>query len=501
MAGDDVDPAPAGTEAGTADDAKATDAAGSVAPVALVTDPVAPVEDPPEAALAAVVAPAPPRRRGISRRAKVVSVAVVVVVGLIAGLVAWSPWQPNPPADVRASSPTATSTVVSWQAAGGLIAGPSSYLVLRDGRQVGSVPASATSWADHGLTPGATYHYTVVAAGLGRSSPSASATVTTITPSPVRLTARTTHSTVELHWSPSPLAPAPGQYVVSNGTTVVATLPGTTTSYTEKGLAPGTSFQYTVAAQWGGFFSGPSPAANGATVAAPLSDSVPVHVDTTSSPGPSWGPMVAGYQWDDTWNAMPSCTPGNCTMKVIISIAPSDAYDYTPFPVTLDPSGTGYSGTAEAQVTGCKTPTQVISETDTISLILKPAKGHVQNGAWSAWTGTMVMSAPYLSEGDEYCPSGTWTFAVTSGLSLARATDDRHQVVAGQGGLRPDSSRISSIRSSAGKSTTWAKGLPAPRPPGSGRPGTRPPGDVRRNRDAGRQGRVGDRLLPGRHER
>jgi hypothetical protein len=33
----------------------------------------------------------------------------------------------------------------------------------------------------------------------------------------------------------------------------------------------------------------------------------------------------------------------------------------------------------------------------------------------------MTMTAPYLDVGDGYfCPSGTWTFAVTSGLSRVR---------------------------------------------------------------------------------
>jgi hypothetical protein len=366
-------------------------------------------------------APAFPRVGGFGHRAKVISVAAVVVAGLIAGLVAWSPWKPNPPAHVHATSPTATSALVSWHAASGIIAGPRSYLVLRDGKQVGSVPASATAWTDRGLIPGVTYRYAVVAAGLGHSAPSASATVTTITPSPVRLTERATHTTVDLHWSPSPLGPAPDHFVISNGTTVVATLPGTTTSYTDQGLAPGTPFQYTAVAQWGGYFSGPSPAANGATIAAPLSSSVPVHVDTTGSPGAAWGPVVAGYHWNDTWNAMPTCTSGDCTMKVTIAASPpSDAYQYTPFPMTLNPSGTGYSGTAEAQVTGCKLTQSVIPVTDTITLTLSPVKGKVDNRAWAAWTGTMVMSAPYLSEGNEYCPAGSWTFAVTSALSRAR---------------------------------------------------------------------------------
>jgi hypothetical protein len=182
-------------------------------------------------------------------------------------------------------------------------------------------------------------------------------------------------------------------------------------------LAPGTSFQYTVVAQWGGYFSGPSPAADGTAVAAPLNSSVPVHVDTTASPGPGWGPIVVGYQWDDTWNAMPSCTPGSCTMRVLISIAPDRSGEYTPFPVALSPSGAGYSGTAETHITGCRIAGQVFPETDTVTLTLAPVNGKVQNGAWTAWAGTMEMSAPYLNEDNEYCPAANWTFAVTSRLS------------------------------------------------------------------------------------
>jgi Fibronectin type III domain len=367
---------------------------------------------------------APPRllRWRVSRRAKVASLAGLVVVALIAGLVVWSPWRPPAPSGVRATSPTATSAVVSWRTSSGSVIGPGSYLVLRDGRQVGSVPASATSWTDHGLVPGVTYHYTVVAAGLGHSAPSAAATVTALTPSPVGLTAHPTHTTVALRWSHSPLGPPPGQYVLSNGTAVIATLPGTTTSYTDTGRAPGASFSYTVVAEWGNAVSGPSAAATGTTIAAPLSASVPVHVNTVSSPGSSLGPVVAGYHWDDSWYATPSCTPSDCArIKVTVSIAPSSAYQYTPFPITLNRSGAGYSGSATAQVSGCEiSSSDVVMETNSITLSLTPVNGKVVNGAWTAWTGTMVMSAPYIPEGSEYCPSGTWTFAVTSGLSGAR---------------------------------------------------------------------------------
>jgi hypothetical protein len=124
-----------------------------------------------------------------------------------------------------------------------------------------------------------------------------------------------------------------------------------------------------------------------------------------------------GYDWDDTWTATPSCTPNACTMSVTVTIGPSDKSVST-VPVPLRRSGSGYSGTATAKLTGCKAPQSVIMESDTITLTLAPAQGAVDNGAWTAWTGTMTMSAPYLAVGDGYCPSATWTFAVTSALSI-----------------------------------------------------------------------------------
>jgi len=410
MAAHDIDPVPAEAAGG----AKGLDAIESVS--------AAPFEGLPAWVVggSAPLSPLPPRKRRISRRAKLASLAGVVVAVLIAGLVVWSPWMPNPPTEVRATSPTASSVVVSWVASNGSIVSPGNYLVLRNGRQVGSVSAGTTSWTDHGLAPGATYHYTVVAAGLAHSAPSATATVTTITPSPIRLTAHPTHTTVDLHWSPSPLGPTPEHYVLSNGTTVVATLPGTTTSYTEQSQSPGTSFNYTVVAEWGSYLSGPSAAVSGATIAAPLNSEVPVHVNTTSSPGSSWGPLVDGYHWDDTWSAAPACNPSNCpAMTMMMSIGPAGTYQNASFSMTLHSSGTGYNGTATEKVTGCTTSTGVISYSNTITLTLTPTK--VQNGAWTGWTGTMTMIAPYMAEGTGYyCPSASWAFAVTSGLSRSR---------------------------------------------------------------------------------
>jgi hypothetical protein len=50
----------------------------------------------------------------------------------------------DPPSAVRVTSPTATTAEITWAASTG-ISSPGHYLVLRDGQQVGSVPAGAPS--------------------------------------------------------------------------------------------------------------------------------------------------------------------------------------------------------------------------------------------------------------------------------------------------------------------------------------------------------------------
>jgi Flp pilus assembly protein CpaB len=98
--------------------------------------------------------PTGPSHRGRRRATWIIAVAAVVVIGLAVGLVVWAPWHKVPvaPAVVRAQSPTATSVLVSWTPSkGGATVGH--YLVLRDGKQVSSVPAGQTSFVDNGLTP------------------------------------------------------------------------------------------------------------------------------------------------------------------------------------------------------------------------------------------------------------------------------------------------------------------------------------------------------------
>jgi len=136
-----------------------------------------------EPAVAQAPAVVPPRRR--RRWPLVTLVAVIVVAALAGGLVVWAPWTQPPvlrPAGLAAGPATANSISFHWArpATGPL---PDKYLILSGGGVAGSVAGTVTSYRQAGLTPAATYQYSVVAVRGGkRSPPSATLAVRTLTP-------------------------------------------------------------------------------------------------------------------------------------------------------------------------------------------------------------------------------------------------------------------------------------------------------------------------------
>ena len=379
---------------------------------------------PPPAASSVFSRPDRPRRRRPpkpSRRA-VIATCGVVAAGLIAGLLVWAPWNPSPsaPASVAAKSATATTVSVSWSAASGG-ATPVNYLVLRDDKQVAELPASETSWTDRGLAPGTTHRYTIETRGGGQTSgPSVIATVTTLAPSPVGLSVTANYSQAKLRWKPSPLGPTPSKYTIYNGSTEVMSLSGTTTSYTDEALLPGTAYKYSVVAQWGSHKSRRSALVVGSVEAAPLTSSVQVQVTPTYVPSGATGAAVghgSGYSWD----FQPDCEANSCTMTVNAEI-PATGGKYFPFSIGLTSSGAGYTGSIKkSKLTACST----VGVTDTVTVTLTPSKGDISNGAWGRFTGTVVVSAPYTSVGGGYyCPAGNWNFSLsgTGGIGNAQPT-------------------------------------------------------------------------------
>jgi hypothetical protein len=356
--------------------------------------------------------PAGPARPGRRRAPWIIALAAVVVVGLAAGLVVWAPWHKVPvaPAVVHAQSPTATSVLVSWAPSkGGATIGR--YLVLRDSRQVADVPASQTSYTDNGLAPGTVYRYTIIAtSGTQRSVPSVAVKVTTIAPSPVGLAVgQKTWTTVDFHWSPSPKGPVPSEYVIYSGGTSIAVVPGSIDSYSVTGLNPGTAHQYQVAARWGEQESVLSSVLPATTLAPPLQGDVPIHVTTLSTPGPG-ASLTVGQKWSDTWMFSSACTARRCTLTADAELA-VPGFTAHSFTLTLTSSGAGYAGSTQASITKCGS----VSVENTVTLHIAADKSAVDNGGWNAWSGTMVLSSPYVmsSSSSTYCPSQAWNFSVT----------------------------------------------------------------------------------------
>lgn len=339
------------------------------------------------------------------------ALVAIVVLGLTAGLLVWAPWHKVPvaPAAVHGQSPTATSVLVSWSPSSGG-ATIDRYLVLRDGTQVGAVPASQTSYLDNGLAPGTTHRYKLIAvSGTQQSQPSASIAVRTITPSPVGLAVgQVTWTSVQFHWSPPPNSPAPSGYeIFLNGASSV-TLPRGTTSYSDTGLQLATTYQYQVVAIWGSQQSSRSRVLAVTTLAAPLQGSAPLQVKTLSTPG-GGASLKVGETWSDSWTFTPSCTANGCTLKTNGEWAPPNLTT-EPFTVNLTSSGAWYVGSGTGYFTKCGS----INTRNTLTLRITPDNGAVNKGAWNSWHGTWVVSSPYTTEsGGSYCPAQSWTFSLT----------------------------------------------------------------------------------------
>jgi Fibronectin type III domain len=379
---------------------------GHAAPTRAIPTAVPPQEPPPW------TQPPPPSSPSRTRnRWPIFAAAAVVVVGLVAGLLVWAPWHKAPvtPTAVRGQSPTATSVLVSWAPSKGG-ATIDHYLILRDGTQVGSVPASQTSYLDHGLAPGTTHRYTIIAeSGTQRSQPSAAVAVRTITPSPVGLAvAQTTWTSVAFHWSAPPNSPAPSAYDVIIDGQEAATVTGGTTSYQNSDLQLGTTYTYQVIAVWGHQQSRRSPVLSAMTLAAPLNGGWPLRFTTLSIPAGSTG-LKVGQTWPDSWTFTPSCTATQCTLTTDAAFGPP-GLNREPFTVNLTGSDGAYSGSTKADLTTCAS----VNVKDTVTVRIAAKNGAVSNGAWQSWGGTMDISQPYVTAGNQFCSPSAWTFALSA---------------------------------------------------------------------------------------
>ena len=203
---------------------------------------------------------------------------------------------PPPPAQLQAVAGNAT-VQLNWPAVAG--AGIS-YSIFRGTTPGNESPSpiysglTTTSQLDTGLTNGTTYYYTVTAtSSLGQSVYSAEANATPILPSvpaaPFNLVASAPigSKSIQLNWVPSSGATSYSIYrgtsSGSEGTTVYDTAPSNT--YTDTGVAQGTTYYYVVRAV----------GTNGTSAASNEASSLAGFTSLAAAPGPAYGQVSLNW--------------------------------------------------------------------------------------------------------------------------------------------------------------------------------------------------------------
>ena len=161
---------------------------------------------------------------------------------------------PTTPAGLTAQALSGTQVNLSWNASTDDV-GVSGYTVYRNGSQLATVSGSTLTYSDLSVAPSTSYAYTVDAfdAAGNHSAPSAPAAVTTpagdtaAPTTPSGLGASVSGPTqVSLAWSASTDNVGVAGYTVYRNGSVLATVGGSTLTYTDNAVVSATNYSYTV---------------------------------------------------------------------------------------------------------------------------------------------------------------------------------------------------------------------------------------------------------------
>jgi chitodextrinase len=316
---------------------------------------------------------------------------------------------PSAPGNLSLTKTSSTKNTLSWTAATDNI-GVSAYDIYRNGTYLATVGPGVTSYTDSTVSAGASYTYQLAARDLAGNTASASVstggTVDTTTPgAPSNLTATATaYTNVSLSWGASTDNVGVTGYTVLRNGTAVATLPGTTVSYTDTGLTPGTGYNYQVtASDAAGNVSQPSNTLSVTTEADTTPPTPPGNLTaasvTASQAGLSWTPStdnvgVVGYQVLRDGSVIATVSGTSYTDT---TVAPSTSYTYQV--VAYDAAAnTAASGTLQ---------------------VTTPAPGTVfsdgfETGDLSQWTTVNGLAVqPALTHSGAYAAQETSTGAAT----------------------------------------------------------------------------------------
>jgi chitodextrinase len=272
---------------------------------------------------------------------------------------------PSIPTGLTATAISASRIDLSWTASTDNV-GVTGYIIRRDG-SILNTAGNVTTFQNTGLTQSTTYSYTVEAidadgnaSGQSASASATTATIDTTAPStPTGLAASAVSSSqINLSWTASTDNVAVTGYRIRRGGALLVTL-GNVTTYQNTGLAPSTTYAYTVQAfDAAGNSSAQSTAASATTQAT---------LDTTppTIPGGLTASAVSSTQINLSWSAstddvavtgyrvyrggtLLSTVPGNVTAFQNTGLTPSTTYSYTVDAVDAAGNASGQTSAASA---------------------------------------------------------------------------------------------------------------------------------------------------------
>lgn len=234
----------------------------------------------------------------------------VLIWGVEPGSGAGDTQAPSVPSGLRVTGTTSTSVSLAWTASTDNVA-VTGYDVLNGSAVAGGT--AATSFTVTGLASSASFAFSVRARDASGNASAASTPVTAqtaaagggdttppSTPAGLRVTAVTSNS-VSLSWNPSSDNVGATSYDVLNGGAVTGSTAGT--SFTVAGLAPSTSFSFSVRARdAAGNASAPSSAVAATTSAATTTASLKVQDRSHDNESPD-AQLYAHYQIINTGTA------------------------------------------------------------------------------------------------------------------------------------------------------------------------------------------------------
>ena len=315
----------------------------------------------------------------------------------------------NAPTGLTAQPASDNSVALSWTAATGGT-GQFTYYLYRNGTQLPQ-SITTTSTTDAGLAPNTSYSYTVSAVDSdGSPTPQTSSVSATTYAIPVIASftgTQASSSQINLSWSASD-AHGPGLtgFKLYRGGSIIGAFAAATTSYTDTGLSPGTSYSYQLSTtdSAGDIVTAntsvstyPPPVISGLTVTSASSTSMILTWSGSDTGGPG------GLIYSVARGSTPlSCTTSPCTDS---GLAAGTQYSYT---VTASDSAGDQSNASGSQYTVPSAPGAIaVSSVSTTTATI----------SWAAAAGTVTNYQYSLNGGATWSSTGTALSASIAGLS------------------------------------------------------------------------------------